>query len=164
MTHSRHVHQQATPQQPRDAAWDAKVRDSFRRQGVMALIGAALSELSPGHCEIRLPFRDDLTQQHGFFHAGVVSTIVDSAGGYAGFSLMPAGSSVLTVEYKLNMLAPADGELLIAVGEVVKPGKNLVITRGDVYAVKKGKSTHCAAMQQTLMTMHDRPDTGEIKK
>ena len=164
MPHTRHIHQQAAAHQPRDETWDTKVRDSFRRQGVMGLIGAELSSLSPGHCEIRLPFRPDLSQQHGFFHAGIVSTIVDSAGGYAGFSLMPAGSSVLTVEYKLNMLAPADGELLVAIGEVIKPGKNLVITRGDVYAIKNGKSTHCAAMQQTLMTMHDRPDTGEIKK
>ena len=157
-------HKQPQTFQPRDDAWDAKVRDSFRRQGIMGLIGAEMTELTPGHCRISLPFRPDLTQQHGFFHAGVVSTIVDSAGGYAGFSLMPAGSSVLTVEYKLNMLAPADGELLVAIGEVIKPGKNLVITRGDVYAIKNGKSTHCAAMQQTLMTMHDRPDTGEIKK
>ena len=154
MSHSRHIHQPQAAAQPRDAAWDTKVRDSFGRQGVMGLLGAELSALSPGHCEIRLPFRPDLSQQHGYFHAGIVSTIVDSAGGYAGFSLMPEGSSVLTVEYKLNMLAPADGELIIAVGEVVKPGKNLVITRGDVYAIKNGKSTHCVAMQQTLMTMH----------
>jgi len=125
----------------------------------MALIGADLSELQPGRCEIRLPHRPDLCQQHGFFHAGIVSTIVDTAGGYAGFTLMPPGSSVLTVEFKLNMLAPGDGELLIAIGEVVKPGKNLVITRGDVYVLKNGKPTLCALMQQTLMTMHERPDT-----
>ena len=147
----------------RDAAWDSKVRASFRRQGIMALIGAELSELRPGRCEIRLPHRRDLCQQHGYFHAGIVSTIVDTAGGYAGFTLMPPDSSVLTVEFKLNMLAPGDGELLIAIGEVVKPGKNLVITRGDVYVIKNGKSTHCALMQRTLMTMHGMNDTAEIR-
>lgn len=158
MHNSENIHGLAAPFEARDAAWDAKVRASFGRQGVMALIGAELSELRPGRCEIRLPHRPDLCQQHGYFHAGIVSTIVDSAGGYAGFTLMPAGSAVLTVEFKLNMLAPGDGELLIAIGEVVKPGKNLVITRGDVYVVKKGRSTHCALMQQTLMTMHGMED------
>jgi len=142
----------------RDPDWVMKVRESFGRQGVMALLGAELAQLDPGRCEIRLPYRADLTQQHGFFHAGIISTIVDSAGGYAGFSLMPAGSSVLTVEYKLNLLAPGDGELLVAIGEVVKPGKNLVIARGDVYVLKAGIRTHCAIMQQTLMTMHGKED------
>lgn len=150
--------------EPRDPNWAAKVRDSFNRQKVMALLGAELAEIGPGWCEIRLPYREQLTQQHGFFHAGIISTIVDSAGGYAGFSLMPEGTSVLTVEYKLNLLAPGDGELLIAVGEVVKPGKNLVIVRGDVWVVKQDKTSHCAIMQQTLMTMHGRPDAPEIKQ
>jgi uncharacterized protein (TIGR00369 family) len=138
----------------RDPDWESKVRESFTRQGIMTLIGAELSRLAPGQCEIRLPFRADLTQQNGFFHAGVTSTIVDSAGGYAGYTLMPPNTDVLTVEFKLNLLAPADGEFLIAEGHVLKPGKNLVIARGEVYAVKNGKSTHCATMQQTLMTMH----------
>ena len=140
--------------EPRDPAWETKVRASFARQKVMNLIGAELTALSPGHCEIRLPFREDLTQQNGFFHAGVTSTIVDSAGGYAGYTLMPGGTDVLTVEFKLNLLAPADGELLIAQGQVLKPGRNLIIARGEVYAIKNGVSTHCATMQQTLMTMH----------
>ncbi len=139
---------------PRNPDWEATVRASFARQGVMGLIGAELGALSPGHCEIRLPYRDDLTQQHGFFHAGVTSTIVDSAGGYAGLTLMPAGADVLTVEFKLNLLAPADGEILVAEGQVLKSGRNLVITRGEVYAIRGGKATHCATMQQTLMTMH----------
>lgn len=144
----------AKPFEPRDPDWEAKVRASFARQKVMGLIGAELTALAPGRCEIRLPFRDDLTQQNGFFHAGITSTIVDSAGGYAGYTLMPAGTDVLTVEFKLNLLAPGDGELLIAEGQVLKPGRNLIITRGDVYAVKNGVATHCATMQQTLMTMH----------
>ena len=150
--------------EPRDAHWADKVRESFARQSVMALIGAQLADIRPGWCEIRLPYREDLCQQHGFFHAGITTTVVDSAGGYAGFSLMPAGSSVLTVEFKINLLAPADGELLIATGEVVKPGKNLVIARGDVYVVKGMKTTHCAMMQQTLVTMHGKTDNeGETK-
>ncbi len=139
---------------PRNPDWEAVVRASFARQGIMGLIGAELCALSPGRCEIRLPFRPDLTQQHGYFHAGVTSTIVDSAGGYAGLTLMPAGAEMLTVEFKLNLLAPADGELLAAEGEVLKSGRNLVITRGEVYAIRGGKATHCASMQQTLMTMH----------
>ena len=140
--------------QPRDPDWEATVRQSFARQKVMKLIGAKLGALAPGHCEIRLPFRDDLTQQNGYFHAGITSTIVDSAGGYAGYTLMPKGSDVLSVEFKLNLLAPADGEFLVAEGQVLKSGRNLVITRGEVYAIKNGRATHCATMQQTLMTMH----------
>mgnify|MGYP001027012057 FL=1 len=140
--------------EPRNPDWEATVRASFARQKVMNLIGAEMGALAPGHCEIRLPFRDDLTQQNGFFHAGITGTIVDSAGGYAGLTLMPAGAEVLTVEFKLNLLAPADGDLLVAEGQVLKSGRNLVITRGEVYAIRDGKATHCATMQQTLMTMH----------
>ena len=145
--------------EPRDPDWDATVRQSFARQKVMRLIGAELCALTPGHCEIRLPFRDDLTQQNGYFHAGITSTIVDSAGGYAGLSLMPKGADVLTVEFKLNLLAPADGDMLVAEGQVLKSGRNLVIARGEVYAIKNGVATHCATMQQTLMTMHRTTDT-----
>lgn len=146
------------PFQPRDPQWNEKVRASFAKQGVMGLLGATLADVWPGGCEIHLPYRPDLTQQHGFFHAGVTSTIVDSAAGYAGFSLMAPNTSVLSVEFKINLLAPADGELLIATGEVVKPGKNLVVTRGDAWVVKHGKATHCAIMQQTLMTMHGKAE------
>lgn len=152
---SQHRHP-SLPFEPRDPLWREKVGDSFARQKVMALIAAELVDVQPGRCEIHLPYRDDLTQQNDYFHAGIISTVVDSAGGYAGFSLMPAGTNVLTVEYKLNLLAPGAGERLIAIGEVVKPGKNLVITRGEVYAISQGRSVHCATMQQTLMTMHDR--------
>jgi len=140
--------------EPRNPDWEPTVRGSFARQKVMSLLGAEMGALTPGHCEIRLPFRDDLTQQNGFFHAGITSTIVDSAGGYAGLTVMPKGADVLTVEFKLNLLAPADGEYLVAEGQVLKSGRNLVITRGEVYAIKSGRATHCATMQQTLMTMH----------
>ena len=145
--------------EPRNPDWEATVRASFTRQGVMGLIGAEMGALAPGHCEIRLRYRSDLSQQHGFFHAGVTSTIVDSAGGYAGLTLMPAGADVLTVEFKLNLLAPADGDYLVAEGQVLKTGRNLVIARGEVYAIRNGVATHCATMQQTLMTMHAKEKT-----
>lgn len=144
--------------EPRDPDWESKVRASYAKQGAMGLIGAQLIELRPGYCEIHMPWRADLTQQNGYFHAGIIATVVDSAAGYAGFTLMPPGSSVLSVEFKLNLLAPGDGELLIATGEVIKSGKTLVITRGEAYVVKGDKTTHCSTMQQTLMTMHGKAE------
>ena len=144
--------------EPKDPDWEAKGRASFDKQGAMGLIGARLVELRPDYCEIHVPWRPDLTQQHGYFHAGIISTAVDTAAGYAGFTLMPAGSSVLSVEFKLNLLSPGDGELLIATGEVIKPGRTLVITRGEAYVVKGDKTTHCSTMQQTLMTMHGKSE------
>src|SRR6516164_947186 len=142
-----------TPFAPANPDYAARVRSSFDRQGAMRLIGARLAEVSPGCCAIELPYREDLTQQHGYVHAGIVSAIADSAGGYAGFTLFPADSSVLTVEYKVNLLAPAAGERLVAVGEVVKQGRTLAITRGEVYAEDGERRTLCAIMQQTLMVM-----------
>jgi uncharacterized protein (TIGR00369 family) len=141
-----------------DPDYATRVRASFERQGAMRLIGARIAELRPGHCAIELPYRADLTQQHGYIHAGIVSAIADTAGGYAGFTLFPVDASVLTVEYKLNLLAPAAGERLIAVAEVVKPGRTLAITRGEVYAEAEGRRTLCAIMQQTLMVMAGKPD------
>ncbi len=138
---------------PPDPDYEQRVRASFDRQAAMRLIGARLDAVGPGCCRVELPFRDDLTQQHGYIHAGIVSAIADSAGGYAGFTLFPADSNVLTVEYKLNLVAPAIGERLIAEAEVVKPGRTLAITRGEVYAERAGKRTLCAIMQQTLMVM-----------
>ena len=141
-----------------DPNFERRVRDSFARQAAMALIGATMTRVSPGRCEIELPVREDLTQQHRYVHGGVVGMIGDSAGGYAAFTLMPVDSSVLTVEYKINMLAPAKGERLLAVGSVVKPGRTLSIVRADVYALEDGRETLVAAMQQTLMVMHGMSD------
>ena len=138
---------------PPDPDFERRVRASFERQGAMRLIGARLGRLGPGYCSVELPYREDLTQQHGYIHAGIVSAILDSAGGYAGFTLFPANASVLTVEYKLNLIAPAMGERLVAEAEVVKPGRTLAITRGEVYAEREGKRTLCAIMQQTLIVM-----------
>ena len=143
---------------PVDPGYEARVRGSFARQGAMKLIGAELVELAPGYCAIALVPRPEVAQQHGYVHAGVVSAIVDAAGGYAGFTLFPAESSVLTVEFKVNLLAPAAGERLIAEGFVVKPGRTLVITRGEVHAERGGTRTLVALMQQTLIVLHGKPD------
>lgn len=142
----------------KDPAYAERVQASFDRQGVMALIGARVSRLAPGECEIQLPYRSDLTQQHGYFHGGIIGTIADSAGGYAAFTLMNHDSSVLTVEYKMNLLAPGDGELLVARGQVLKAGRSLVVTRVDAVVVKAGQETVCATLLQTLMTMHGKKD------
>ncbi len=134
--------------------FESRVRDSFARQAAMQLIGARLTTVEPGRCVIELRVRDDLTQQHGFVHGGVVGMIADSAGGYAGFTLMPADASVLTVEYKINMLAPASGDLLVATGEILKPGRTLAVARADVMAIRGDRKTLVATMQQTLMVLH----------
>lgn len=146
---------------PSDPDFAARVRDSFHRQQAMALIGATMPVVEAGYTEIHLPHKPEVTQQHGFIHGGVVGMIADSAAGYAANTLTPADASVLTVEYKMNLLAPADGELLIAQGTVLKYGRTLTVTRGEVFAVKDGKKTLCAVMQQTIMTMHGKKEKHE---
>jgi uncharacterized protein (TIGR00369 family) len=143
---------------PVNPDYATRVRASFDRQGAMRLIGARLAEVHPGYCAIELPYRSDLTQQHGYIHAGIVSTIADCAGGYAGFTLFPADATVLTVEYKLNLIAPAAGERLVAEAEVVKPGRTLAITRCEVFAEADGKRSLCAIMQQTLIVLSGKAD------
>jgi len=143
---------------PRDPHYATRVRKSFERQQVMAWIGAGLTHLAPGQCEITLPHKPQLTQQHGYIHGGIIGTIGDTAAGYAAYTLMPHDASVLTVEYKMNIMAPGDGELLIARGEVIRAGRTLVVARADVFAVKAGRETQCACLLQTLMTMHGKPD------
>lgn len=146
---------------PCDPDFAARVRDSFHRQQAMALIGATMPVVEAGYTEIHLPHKPEVTQQHGFIHGGVVGMIADSAAGYAANTLTPADASVLTVEYKMNLLAPADGELLIAQGTVLKYGRTLTVTRAEVFAVKDGKKTLCAVMQQTIMTMHGKKEKHE---
>jgi uncharacterized protein (TIGR00369 family) len=143
---------------PVDPLYEERIRQSFARQGAMRLIGAQLTRVEPGAADITLPYRADLTQQHGYLHAGVLSMIVDTAGGYAGYTLFPAESSVLTVEYKLNLLAPGEGEFFVAEGRVAKPGRTLCIVQGEVYAHVGDRRTLCALMQQTLIVLHGRPD------
>jgi uncharacterized protein (TIGR00369 family) len=142
---------------PADPHYVARIRSSFGRQKAMALIGASLTVIEPGQVEIALPYRDDLTQQKGFIHGGIIGMIADTACGYAAFSLMPADCSLVTVEYKINILAPARGSL-VARGEVIRPGRTLTVTRGEVYS-EDGK--HVASMQQTLMMLAGTPDTIE---
>ena len=143
--------------QPVDPGYAARVRASFGRQKAMALIGARLELVEPGHVEIRLPYREENTQQKGYVHGGVLGMIADTACGYAAFSLMPAGCSLVTVEYKINVLRPALGTLL-ARGEVIKPGRTLTVARGDIFTED---GVQVATMQQTLMMLADTPDTAE---
>ena len=136
-----------------------RVRASFELQNAMVLIRASLSVLGHGTAEIHVPHWAGIEQQHGFVHGGVVGMIADSAAGYAAMTLAPDGASVLTVEYKMNLLAPADGEMLIARGTVARPGRTLIVTQAEVFAVRNGKETLCALMQQTIMVMH-----GKVEK
>ena len=140
--------------QDRDA--DKRVRESFSRQSIMTTIGASVQSVRRGEVEIVLPFADHILQQHGFIHAGAVATIADSACGYAALSVMPADAAVLTTEFKINLLSPAKGERLRAVGRVVRAGKKLVITMGEVFADEGGVSKQVALITATMMVV----DTG----
>ncbi len=141
-----------------DPDFEQRIKDSFARQTFMDFIGAKLIKIQPGYCEIHVPYRKELTQQHGFFHAGVVGTLADNSAGYAAYTLMAADSSILTVEYKVNLIAPGDGELLIARSSVLKYGKTLTICRTDVFARKKGIEKLCAAAQITLIELKNKKD------
>ncbi len=141
-----------------DPAFADRVRASFAKQHAMELIRATLPVVEPGRTEIHLPHWDGVEQQHGFVHGGVVGMIADSAAGYAAMTLVSASASVLTVEYKMNLVAPADGDKLIARGKVVRPGRTLVVTQAEVFALKDGKETLCALMQQTIMVMHGKSE------
>jgi len=123
------------PHEPRNPAFAEEIKQSFAKQTIMALIGAHLSRVEPGVIEVSLPYRPDLTQQHGYLHAGIVTTIADSACGYAAYSLMPPDSEVLSVEFKVNLLRPAKGETFVAIAEVVKAGKTLTVVRADVFGM-----------------------------
>jgi uncharacterized protein (TIGR00369 family) len=142
--------------EPRDPQYAARVRASFARQDAMKTIGATLAAVEPGRVVIEMPWAQALTQQHGFLHAGMVATGLDSACGYAGFSLMPAEAAVLTVEYKINLLAPAQGQHFRMVGEVVKPGRTLTIVEGRAYAIDGGSEKLIATMNATLMALFGR--------
>lgn len=134
-----------------DPHFAERVSASFARQNAMELIQATMPVIEHGRTEIHLPHWTGVEQQHGFVHGGVVGMIADSAAGYAAMTVVPETASVLTVEFKMNLVAPADGEKLIARGKVVRPGKTLIITQAEVFAVKDGRETLCALMQQTIM-------------
>jgi uncharacterized protein (TIGR00369 family) len=137
--------------EPKTKNYKQKVEDSFKLQKFMEFIGAKLIKIEPGFCEIHLPYSENLTQQNGFFHAGIISTLADNAAGYASFSLMEEDSSVLSVEFKLNLISPGIGELLIARANVLKSGRTLTICRADVFILKDGVEKLCAASQATLI-------------
>ena len=138
--------------------FEARVRASFARQRVMTSIGAALTRVQAGFVEIELPYRIELTQQHGFIHAGIVATILDSACGYAAFSRMPLGVAVLTVEYKINLMRPAKGDRFIARARVVRSGKTLTVCTGDAIAVEQGRERVVATMLATVMAVPEQDD------
>ncbi len=141
-----------------DPGYDARVRGSFARQAFMAHLGARITHLAPGECDIEVAHRAELTQQHGFVHGGVLASIADSAAGYAAFTLMPADASILTVEYKINILRPGRGQVMVARGRVIKPGRNLHVVQADVFAREAGGEEMVVTSLHTLMRLDGRPD------
>lgn len=141
---------------PKDPDFAARIRRSFAAQPMMATIGAALERVEPGAVDISLPVAPHIRQQHGFVHAGAVGTIADTACGFAALSLMPVGAGVLTVEFKMNLMAPATGETVVARGRVVKAGRTLIVTQAEVVAVSGGRERVVALMTATMMTIEGR--------
>ena len=142
--------------EPKDPDYAERVRASFARQGAMNTIGATLVAVEPGRVVIELPWAQELTQQHGFLHAGMVAAAMDTACGYAGFSLMPADAAVLTIEYKINLLAPAKGQRFRMEADVVKPGRTISVVEGIAYAIDEGREKVVATMNATLMAVFGR--------
>jgi uncharacterized protein (TIGR00369 family) len=140
----------------KDPDYAKRVRVSFDKQRLMTTMGAQLGEVEPGSVTIRLPFRDDLCQQHGFLHAGAIAAVADSACGYAALSLMPAEAGVLSVEFKVNMLSPAKGDAIEARGSVIRAGRTIMVCRADVVAVTGSDEKLVAAMQGTMMVVEGR--------
>lgn len=139
--------------QLRNPSFAEEVAQSFAKQTIMRLIGAELTRVEPGLVEITLPYRDDLAQQHGYLHAGIITTIADSACGYAAYSLMPPNSEVLSVEFKVNLLRPAKGEIFSALAEVVKAGKTLTVVRADVFGCDEDRRELVATMLGTMICL-----------
>ncbi len=142
---------------------EARVRDSFDRQATMALIGARLAYVGKGEVTLELPFDARLTQQHGFLHAGISSTLMDTAAGYAAYTLMPAEAEVLTVEFKVNLLRPAKGALFQATGRVLKPGRSLMVVEARLVAAE-APDRPLALLNATMMVVLDRPDVAPASK
>lgn len=139
--------------------FETRVRDSFQRQKIMTTIGAALTRVNPGEVEIEMPFSPELTQQHGFLHAGIISTTLDSACGYAAYSVMPEDSAVLTIEFKVNLLSPGKGERFLFRGSVTKPGRTIMVADGQAFAFDaEGNARMIATMTGTMMVISGRGD------
>ena len=141
---------------PADGDYVHRVRESAAGQRVLSLIGARLVHVGPGEVDLEFDHSPDLTQQHGFIHAGILSTVLDSACGYAAYSLMPADAGVLTIEFKINLLSPARGERFVARGRVTKPGRVITVADGTLVAVSADGEKPIATMTGTLMTVRDR--------
>ena len=136
--------------------YEARLRESFARQAAMRTIGAEIAHVAPGEVDLRMAYREDLTQQHGFIHAGIIGALADSACGYAAYTLMAPDDGVLTVEFKINLLEPAAGERFVARGRVVRAGRTLTICRGDAYATAGATERHVATVAATMMAMRGR--------
>ncbi len=139
-----------------DPRYDARVRESFARQRFLQVLGVTVERVAPGEVDLRLPFRADLTQQHGFLHAGAMTTVVDTACGYAALTLMSPDAAVLTAEFKVNLLAPGKGEAIVARARVLTSGRTLSVVRGDVFALERGEERLVATMLATMMAVRDR--------
>jgi|SRR6185503_9390890 len=143
---------------PADPDFEARVRESFSRQRAMATLGVRIARVAPGEVDLELGYRADLTQQHGYLHAGIVTTVLDSACGYAAFTLMPADATVLSVEFKTNLLAPAEGETLLARGRVLKAGRTLTVCEASGVMLSGGREKAVAHMVGTMMALAGKPD------
>ena len=141
-----------------DDNYKIKVVESFQRQEVMKTLNASILDIRPGEIELEFPHQQKLTQQHGFIHAGIISTVLDSACGYAAFSLMPEDAAVLTIEFKINLLSPAKGHRFKAIGKVKKPGKNITVTEGELFAYSENGEKLVATMVGTIMAVYGRED------
>ena len=139
-----------------DDSYEMRIRSSFAKQGLMTTLGATLGDLAPGRVEIALRPHPGISQQHGFIHAGAISAIADTAAGYAALSLMPAGRGVLTTEFKINLVAPAVGDRMIARGRVVKAGRTLTLAQTEVFAERGGEEKLIALLTATMMTIEGR--------
>jgi uncharacterized protein (TIGR00369 family) len=144
--------------QAADPDFKSRIIDSFQRQPFMQTLGIELVQIDSGYCEMKLPFKKELTQQHGYFHAGTIATIADNSAGYAAFSLMQATSSVLTVEFKVNLLSPGQGDSLLAKARVIKNGRTLKICQAEVFSEIEGEESLCAIAIISLMELENRSD------
>jgi uncharacterized protein (TIGR00369 family) len=140
---------------PKDPDYEKRIRGRFSNQGLLKNFSARLQRIAPGEAELVMPFDQKLTQQDGYLHAGAITTLVDSACGYAAYTLMPAGSRVLSVEFKINLLSPAKGDHFLARGRVVKPGRTITVCEGKFYSFKSGEKKLSAVMQATMICIQE---------
>jgi uncharacterized protein (TIGR00369 family) len=145
----------------RDPGFEQRVRTSFARQAAMRMLDVSIDRVAPGEVDLVPPFRSDLTQQHGYLHAGIVTAVIDSACGYAALSLMEPGTAVLSVEFKVQLLAPARGESFRALGRVVRSGRTLTVVMGELRSIAPDGDEVIALMTGTMMTMRDRPELAD---